>query len=113
MIKIIRAKDATKRAVAKTYSIYGMLEAKDSKHMSACISKAIKHKETTINTKSDRFYYILKGTVKVSANGKTFIANKGDIVFIPAKTKYHFSGTFDALQVLSPPFNRIYDKTWL
>jgi ethanolamine utilization protein EutQ (cupin superfamily) len=43
--------------------------------------------------------------VKVEAEGQKLEAKKGDLIFISANTKYMFSGTFEAVQVLSPPFD--------
>ena len=105
MIKIVKASEAVERKVANTYSIFVMLSGKDSKNLSVCLSKANNHKEIALNTKSDRVYYIIKGTVKVGAGGKAFEARRGDLVFISADTKYEFTGTFEAVQVLSPPFD--------
>jgi quercetin dioxygenase-like cupin family protein len=105
MIKIVKASEAVEKKISDTYSIFGMLSKKDSRNFSMCISKAKNHKEIALNTKSDRFYYITDGKVKVEAEGQIFEAQKGDLVFIAANTKYKFSGTFEAVQVLSPPFD--------
>ncbi len=70
-----------------------------------CLSKAKNHKEIALNTKSDRIYYIIKGKVKIKAEGREFEAIKNDLIFISANTKYEFGGTFEAVQVLSPPFD--------
>lgn len=105
MIKIVKSSEAVERKVSDTYSVFGMLSKKDSNKLSMCISKAKNHKEIALNTKSDRIYYITKGKVKIEAEGQKFEANKGDLIFITANTKYKFSGTFEAVQVLSPPFD--------
>ena len=105
MIKIVKASEVREKKVADTYSVFAMLSKEDSKNLSMCLSKAKKHKEIALNTKSDRFYYIIKGKVKVEAEGKKLEAKKGDLIFISANTKYKFSGTFEAVQVLSPPFD--------
>ena len=105
MIKIVKASEAMERKVAGTYSVFVMLSKEDSRNLSMCLSKAKNHKETALNTKSDRIYYITKGRVKVEAEGKKFEAQKGDLVFISANTKYEFNGTFEAVQVLSPSFD--------
>ena len=105
MIKIVKATEAVERKVAKTYSVFGMLSKKDSKNLSMCLSKAKNHKEIALNTKSDRIYYIKKGKVKIEAEGQKIEAKKGDLIFISANTKYKFTGTFEAVQVLSPSFD--------
>jgi ethanolamine utilization protein EutQ (cupin superfamily) len=105
MIKIVKASEAIERKVAKTYSVFVMLSKEDSNKLSMCLSKAKNHKEIALNTKSDRIYYITKDKVEIEVEGQKFEANKGDLIFIPANTKYKFSGTFEAIQVLSPPFD--------
>jgi ethanolamine utilization protein EutQ (cupin superfamily) len=105
MIKVVKASEAKERKVADTYSVFGMLSEEDSKNLSMCLSKAKNHKEIALNTKSDRIYYITKGKVKIKAEGKSLEAGKGDLIFISANTKYEFNGTFEAVQVLSPPFD--------
>lgn len=105
MIKIIKASEAVERKVADTYSVFVMLSKEDSKNLSMCLSKAKRHKEIALNIKSDRIYYITRGKVKIESEGQKFEASKGDLVFIPADTKYKFSGTFEAVQVLSPSFD--------
>jgi ethanolamine utilization protein EutQ (cupin superfamily) len=105
MIKIVKASEAVERKVSDTYSVFGMLSKKDSSKLSICLSKAKNHKEIALNTKSDRIYYITKGRVKLEAEGQKLDANEGDLIFISANTKYMFSGTFEAVQVLSPPFD--------
>ena len=105
MIKIVKASEAIEKKVADTYSVFAMLSKEDSKNLSMCLSKAKDHKEIALNTKSDRIYYIIKGKVKIEVEGQKFEANKGDLVFISANTKYKFTGTFEAVQVLSPPFD--------
>ena len=106
MIKIVKASEAVERKVANTYSVFGMLSKEDSENLSMCLSKAKNHKEIALNTKSDRIYYVTKGRVRVEAGGQKLEARKGDLIFISANTKYMFSGTFEAVQVLSPPFDR-------
>ena len=105
MIKIVKASEAIERKVAETYSVFVMLSKKDSNNLSMCLSKAKNHKEITLNTKSDRIYYIIKGKVRIKTEEQEFKASEGDLIFIPTNTKYEFSGTFEAVQVLSPPFD--------
>ena len=105
MIKIVKASEAIERKVADTYSVFVMLSKEDSKKLSICLSKAKNHKEIAFNTKSDRIYYVTKGNVGIKTGEQEFKANEGDLIFISANTKYEFSGTFEAVQVLSPPFD--------
>jgi len=105
MIKIVKASEAIERKVADTYSVFVMLSKEDSNNLSMCLSKAKKHMEIALNTKSDRIYFITKGKIKIEAEGQILEASKSDLIFIPANTKYKFSGTFEAVQVLSPPFD--------
>jgi ethanolamine utilization protein EutQ (cupin superfamily) len=111
MIKLVKKEEAIEKKVAPTYSVFQMLTSTDSNNLSMVISKATNHKEVAFNTKSDRLYYILKGEVKArnmnseGAIEKEITAKTGDLIFISANTKYEFSGTFEAVQVLSPPFS--------
>ncbi len=105
MIKIVKASEAIERKVADTYSVFIMLSKEDSDNISMCLSKAKDHKEIALNTKSDRFYYVTEGKINIEADGEKFEAEKGDLVHIPANTKYLFSGTFEAVQAMAPPFD--------
>lgn len=106
MIKVVKASETVEKKVADTYSVFGMISKKDSNKLDVCLSKAKNHVEIALNTKSDRIYYITEGKVNVESNGVKIEASEGDLVFIPANTKYKFSGTFEAIQVMSPPFDR-------
>ena len=111
MIKKLKMKKA--REIAKSYRVHEILTRFDNKKFSFVFCKARRHKETCLNTKSARAYYILKGKIKVEQGKTKLTAKRGESIFIPANTKYTFSGTFDAIQIMSPPFNPKYDKSWL
>lgn len=111
MIKKLKRKRP--RKVAKSYYIYEILTRSDNKKFSFVFCRAKKHKETCLNTRSSRAYYILKGQIRVKSGKKTLTAKKGEAIFISVNTKYTFSGTFDAIQIMSPPFNPKYDKSWI
>jgi mannose-6-phosphate isomerase-like protein (cupin superfamily) len=57
----------------------------------------------TGNTKSDRVYYLLRGTGRFDlADGTALEARQDDAVFIPAGVSYKMSGDFDAVVVNAP-----------
>jgi len=105
MMKLVKRDQAISRKVTDNYTVLQMLTGKDSDKLSMVISKATDHREIALNTKSDRLYYILNGTVKVRSDGKEILAEKGDLVFLSSNTKYEFEGTFEAVQVMSPSFD--------
>ena len=82
-----------------------MLTKEQYKNLSVAVAKAKKHNEITKNIKSDRIYYILNGKLIVKKGKKKFIAEHGNVIFIPKNTEYQFSGTFEAILINSPAFN--------
>lgn len=104
-IRLIKKKEGIKRAISKTYKVINLLTREDSKNISFAISKAKNHFEITKNIRSDRIYYILEGKLIVKQNNREFVAQGGEILFIPKNTKYQFEGTFKAILINSPAFN--------
>jgi len=107
MIKYFKAKDAKITTIAESYKIYNMLTIDDSENVTVVRSEADNHYEITMNTDSDRAYYILAG--KMILDGVS--SEAGDVVYIPKNTEYQFEGTFEAIIVSSPAFNPKYDIT--
>lgn len=68
------------------------------------------------NTKSNRTYYILDGSGKFVFDEETFCVESGEMVSIPANTRYAFKGKFDALLADCPAFDSqydiVYDEQW-
>lgn len=66
------------------------------------------------NKKSNRTYYLIDGNAKFYFENETMEIDIGDMLVIPANTKYAFKGKFDAILVDSPAFNPeddvIYDE---
>jgi len=58
------------------------------------------------DTKSDILYYVLEGTGKCIINKREFKIKKGDLVFIPKKTKYKNTKGLTLLAISTPRFNR-------
>jgi len=104
-IKIIKKGEGIKRKINETYEIINLLTKDDSKDLSFAISSAKNHRETTKNIKSDRIYYVLEGKLIVKQEDKEFVAEKGDLIYIPKKTEYGFEGTFKAILINSPAFD--------
>ena len=110
-IVLIKRNEGRKIEISKTYEVTDFLTKDICKSVSVALGKASDHEETTRNIKSDRIYFVLEGKLTVrDENGKVFIARRGDIVFIPKNTKYHFKGTFKALLINSPAFDPKYEK---
>lgn len=100
-VHVFKQEEGQTRNISNSYSILNLLTAKDSNNISIAISTATDHKETT-QTTSERAYFVLEGSIIVNDS----IANKGDIILIPANTKYTFEGNFKALLINSPPFKK-------
>jgi ethanolamine utilization protein EutQ (cupin superfamily) len=107
LIKLIRQKDAVHRKISNSYDLWALLTRFTSKKLSLALSKAVKHSEKCLNTKSDRVYFVLRGRleVKPTKGMKWLVARPGDAVFIKAGSWYHFKGTFTAIQANAPSFN--------
>ncbi|MDD5182121.1 MAG: cupin domain-containing protein [Candidatus Nanoarchaeia archaeon] len=108
-IKLIKANEGVTRNINKTYKVTNFLTKNSSDDISVAISEAIKHSETTKNSVSNRVYYVLEGKLIIKKQGKTFIAEPGDVVFIPKSTDYHFEGTFKTILINSPAFEPQYE----
>ena len=101
-IKLFKKEDAAIRRISNSYSVLNFLTVTDSDNVSLAVSEADNHVETT-KTSSDRAYYVLEGEIIVNDD---FHAGIGDVIYIPANTEYKFQGTFKAVIVNSPPFNK-------
>jgi len=104
-IKLIKKTDREVRKISNTYTVFNMLTGESSKNVSVAVGEAKNHIEETKNKTSDRVYYVLEGSLKVKSGNKSFVANLGDVIFIPANTTYKFEGTFKVVLINSPPFN--------
>lgn len=100
--KIIKQEDGVIRKISESYSILNLLTSDLSEKLSLSISEAKDHNETT-QTTSERVYYILEGKVIIDDN---LIVKEGELVFISANTKYNFQGTFKAILINSPSFDK-------
>jgi len=105
-IILIKKSQGTVRKISKTYQATNFLTGRQSGNLSLAVSKAKNHNEITKNIKSNRVYYILKGKLIVKQGSKRFAADRGDIIFIPKNISYQFQGTFEAILINSPAFNK-------
>ncbi len=103
--KIIKNEEGIKRKINETYEITNFLTKEDSKEISFAISDSKNHRETTKNVKSGRIYFVLEGKLIVKQENKEFVAEKGDLIFIPKNTEYSFEGTFKTILINSPAFD--------
>ncbi len=104
-IKIIKKKEGNPRKISETYKVTNFLTKEINENVSLAVSEATNHSETTENIRSDRVYFVLEGKLIVKKDGKEFVAESGDIIFILKNTKYHFEGTFKAILINSPAFS--------
>ena len=108
-IKLFRQNKGKIRKISSSYSILNLLTADNTKRMSVALAESVNHQETT-KTTSDHAYYILSGKIIVN---KKIIGKSKDLVYIPAKTKYTFQGTFIALLINSPAFKPENERIYL
>jgi mannose-6-phosphate isomerase-like protein (cupin superfamily) len=58
-----------------------------------------------VNRVSDRVYFFLKGTAKVTVDNREFDASVGDLVAIHAGQVHALEGSAEYLIITSPPFD--------
>lgn len=104
-IKVIRKPEAVARKISDSYHVINFLTREASENVSLAIGQADNHSETTKNVRSDRIYYVIEGKLMVKQGEKEFVAEPGDVVFIPRNTEYGFGGSFRAILINSPAFN--------
>lgn len=104
-IQIIKKDQGIARRISESYRVTNFLTKDSTKNVSLAVSEATNHFETTKNVRSDRVYYVLEGKLIVKKDDKKFIAEPGDVIFIPKNTEYHFEGTFKAILINSPAFS--------
>ena len=104
-IKIIKKNEGITRKISETYKVTSLLTKDLSDNVSLSVGNAANHSETTKNIRSDRIYYILEGKLILEGDNKKFVAEKGDVIFIPHNTEYYFQGSFKAVLVCSPAFS--------
>lgn len=61
------------------------------------------------NVKSNRTYYIIDGFAKFYFEDSNIEISSGEMISIPANTKYAFKGKFDAILVDHPAFRVVDD----
>jgi ethanolamine utilization protein EutQ (cupin superfamily) len=86
LIKYFKSGDAIIREIAPSYKIHNLLTKIDSETITAVVGEALNHHETTMNTASDRVYFVLEG--KITIDGKDSFP--GDVIYIPRETEYYY-----------------------
>lgn len=89
-IKRFKKEKVETREISSSYSVTNYLTKQDCENVSLAVSQAEEHSETTKNIKSDRVYYILEGKLIVTKEDEEYVAEKGDVIFIPKKNKIQF-----------------------
>ncbi len=101
-IKLFKKENRIIRKISNTYSVKNFITSEHSQKLSVATSEGKNHKEMT-KTSSDRVYYILEGKITIN---ETIKGKSGDLILIPANTEYKFVGTFKAILINSPPFQK-------
>lgn len=86
------------------YSIKNFLTKDDNKNMSVAVSKLNGSHPSTISLYSDRAYYFIEANALFEFDDKTVKVEADSVLFIPKKTKYTISGTFNAVLINTPAF---------
>ena len=107
MIKYFKSNEGLIREVAPSYKIQNLLTKENSETITVVVGEAKDHAETTVNSASDRAYFMLEG--KMILNGKECLL--GDVMYIPRGEEYYFEGTFKAVIINSPAFDPKFDTT--
>ena len=90
--------------VEKNYIVDNYLSEKDNVGYSIVRTHLDGKHPYMKNIKSNRTYYLLKGNAKFYFEGNTVELIEGEMLTIPADTKYAFKGKFDAMLVDCPAF---------
>lgn len=69
------------------------------------------HETTIIEQASDFIYYILEGNGYFVINNLKEECFHGDLIVIPARTKFTYKGTFKMLLSCTPPWREEQEKT--
>lgn len=59
----------------------------------------------TVNTGSQKIYYVLEGSIELTIDDDTHILEKGDAALIPPDEKHGFEGEAEILITMSPPYD--------
>lgn len=106
MVLLIKREEVEENKINGDYSIFSVLKKGLSKNVSLSIAKSKGHIEITRNMRSDRIYYVTEGQLRVTVGPESFIADAGDLIFIPKRTPYHFDGVFKAVLIDTPAFDQ-------
>lgn len=78
----------------------------NNKNVSIDLEKSyIGHEKYCTNTKSTHIFYVVSGSGKFKINNDIFNVEEGDIIEIPPKTEFVYSGKMDLLLVMNPSYN--------
>jgi mannose-6-phosphate isomerase-like protein (cupin superfamily) len=75
------------------------------------ISTETGHETTIIEHDSDFVYYVLEGSGFFEINGEKEDCAKGDLVVIPAGSKFIYKGNLKLLLVVTPPWREEQGET--
>lgn len=101
---IIRYEDAIIRK-GSNIEIRNYITKEISNEFSLAVSTLDGIHPKTLNTSSERAYYIIEGEGIVTVGGETSQVTTGDTVLIPKNTTHSIEGTIKYLVLNSPPFD--------
>jgi mannose-6-phosphate isomerase-like protein (cupin superfamily) len=81
-----------------------------SPRASLAVGVARNHRTAAKNTRSDRIFFVLKGQMVVSDGKKSVSARPTQAIFVPRNTIYTQSGSFFAVIVSAPAFDKKFHK---
>lgn len=82
-----------------------------SPNFSLAVSKLSGKHSKTLNEKSDRAYFIIKGNGIVEVGTEKGSISEGDAVYIPHNTPHSIKGELTYVVINSPAFNPQNEKT--
>jgi mannose-6-phosphate isomerase-like protein (cupin superfamily) len=104
---LIKSAEAVPRGEGSSYAILNYLTKQNSPRVSVAVSNLDGRLPKTTNRVSDRVYYFIEGHVLFQSNSGVIEAGAGDVLFVPANTKYSLQGRFKAVLINSPAFDLV------
>jgi len=100
-----KSSEAVVRGEGSDYEIHNYITNGNSEKLSVAVSMLNGKLWKTMNTVSDRVYYIIEGGGDFIFEKEKLRAVKGDMVLVPAGLSYRLEGKFKAVLINAPPFN--------
>lgn len=102
--KIIRLKDIKQKDYGEI-KVVDIFNSKKYPQLNIAKIERIEDGKLGYNSKSNIFYFILKGSGNSTIEGKIYRVKQGDTIFIPKGTKYKNSKGLSLLAISYPRFD--------